>query len=162
MKEGVLSWNRDILLNSLRLAAWHTSSSIVVLGGSMVQCWSPWLSTLRAGMELATPRPAPLRVPSQLYDDTPAAAEMVMPLKGRRVGVYRQLFEDAAPDVVRACQHAVDLLKEHGCEVGPPLTVHLTPQGSSPACVEHLLGDGNLGALKFGLWPSTAPLYAAT
>ena len=90
-------------------------------------CLSPCHSILGAGMELATPRPAPLRVPSQLYDDTPAAAEMVMPLKGRRVGVYRQLFEDASPDVVRACQHAVDLLKEHGCEVGPPLAVHVTP-----------------------------------
>ena len=69
-----------------------------------------------AGTELATPRPAPLRVPSQLFDDTPAAAELVLPLKGRRVGVYRQLFEDAAPEVVRACRNAVDLMKEHGCE----------------------------------------------
>ena len=64
-----------------------------------------------------TPRPAPLRVPSQLFDDSPAAAEMVMPLKGRRMGGYKQLFEDATPEVVRACQQAVELLKEHGCEV---------------------------------------------
>ena len=69
-----------------------------------------------AGTELATPRPAPLRVPSQLFDDTPAAAELVMPLKGRRVGVYKQLFEDASPEVVSACRNAVDLLREHGCE----------------------------------------------
>ena len=119
-----MSCNRDSLFNSLGLAASHTSSTIVVLGEGMVHSrQSPGLSILGAGMELATPRPAPLRVPSQLYDDTPAAAEMVMPLKGRRMGVYRQLFEDASPDVVRACQHAVDILKEHGCEVKQPLTV---------------------------------------
>ena len=95
---------------------------------------SPCMSVFCAGMELATPRPALLRVPSQLYDDTPAAAEMVMPLKGRRVGVYRQLFEDASPDVVRACQHAVDLLKEHGCEVRRPLTLLATPRGFLSCC----------------------------
>ena len=39
-----------------------------------------------------------------------------MPLKGRRVGVYKQLFEDASPEVVSACRNAVDLLREHGCE----------------------------------------------
>jgi Asp-tRNA(Asn)/Glu-tRNA(Gln) amidotransferase A subunit family amidase len=70
-----------------------------------------------AGMEQATPRPAPLAVPAQLFDDSPAAAEVVMPLKGRRVGVYRQLFEDASPDVVAACRHAIELMREHGCEV---------------------------------------------
>lgn len=69
---------------------------------------------------MATPRPAPLRVPAQLFDDSPAAAEMVMPLKGRRVGVYKQLFEDASPEVVSACRHAVELLREHGCEVVLP------------------------------------------
>ena len=68
------------------------------------------------------PRPAPLRVPSQLFDNTPAAAELVMPLKGRRVGVYKQLFEDAAPEVVSACRHAVELLKEHGCEASHSVT----------------------------------------
>ena len=68
-------------------------------------------------MENAAPRPAPLAVPAQLFDDSPAAAEVVMTLKGRRVGVYRQLFEDASPDVVAACRHAIDLMREHGCEV---------------------------------------------
>ena len=68
-------------------------------------------------MENAAPRPAPLAVPAQLFDDSPAAAEVVMPLKGRRVGVYRQLFEDASPEVVAACRHAIDLMREHGCEV---------------------------------------------
>ena len=78
-----------------------------------------------AGTELATPRPAPLRVPTQLFDDTPAAAELVMPLKGRRVGVYKQLFEDASPEVVSACRNAVDLLREHGCEARPPCHAEL-------------------------------------
>ena len=59
-------------------------------------------------------------MPSQLFDDTPAAAELVMPLKGRRVGVYKQLFEDASPEVVSACRNAVDLLREHGCEASRP------------------------------------------
>ncbi len=61
--------------------------------------------------------PAPTAVPAQLFDDTPAAAELVMPLKGRRVGVYWRLFEDAHPEVVAACRHALGLLEEHGCEV---------------------------------------------
>ena len=72
-------------------------------------------------MENAAPRPAPLAVPAQLFDDSPAAAEVVMPLKGRRVGVYRQLFEDASPAVVAACRHAIDLMREHGCEVRMPV-----------------------------------------
>lgn len=62
--------------------------------------------------------PAPVCVPRQLHDDSPGAAELVMPLKGRRLGVYWKLFEDASPEVVSACRHAVALLEEHGCEVG--------------------------------------------
>ena len=37
--------------------------------------------------------------------------------RGRRVGVFWRSFEDARPDVVAACRHAVALLEEHGCEV---------------------------------------------
>lgn len=73
----------------------------------------------RTGRQDAVPRPAPVVVPAQLFDDTPAAAELVMPLKGRRVGVYWRLFEDAQPEVVAACKHALSLLEEHGCEVVP-------------------------------------------
>lgn len=61
--------------------------------------------------------PAPAAVPRQLFDDSPSAAELVLPLKGRRVGVYWRLFKDAAPEVVAACRAAVSLLEEHGCEV---------------------------------------------
>jgi Asp-tRNA(Asn)/Glu-tRNA(Gln) amidotransferase A subunit family amidase len=68
------------------------------------------------GVATALP-PAPAAVPRQLFDDRPQAAELVLPLKGRRVGVYWRLFEDAAPEVVAACRHAVALLEEHGCEV---------------------------------------------
>ena len=72
---------------------------------------------LRAGRQGAAAGPAPTTVPAQLFDDSPAAAELVMPLKGRRVGVYWRLFEDAHPEVVAACRHALGLLEEHGCEV---------------------------------------------
>ena len=91
----------------------------------------PYYISALAGTELATPRPAPLRVPSQLFDDRPAAAELLMPLKGRRVGVYKQLFEDASPEVVSACRNAVDLLREHGCEASRPCHVecHFSYQG---------------------------------
>ena len=51
-----------------------------------------------------------------------------MPLKGRRVGVYWRLFEDAQPEVVAACRHALGLLEEHGCEVrGSQLSLVLLP-----------------------------------
>ena len=73
------------------------------MGGEGVACFQP---------------PAPAAVPRQLFDDSPGAAELVLPLKGRRVGVYWALFEDATPEVVAACRHAVALLEEHGCEVG--------------------------------------------
>ncbi|CAL8466609.1 g6145 [Coccomyxa elongata] len=72
-----------------------------------------------AGRQGAAAGPAPTTVPAQLFDDTPAAAELLMPLKGRRVGVYWRLFEDAQPEVVAACRHALGLLEEHGCEVVP-------------------------------------------
>ena len=64
------------------------------------------------------PPPAPAAVPAQLFDDSPAAPELVLPLKGRRLGVYWRAFEDATPEVVAACRHAVGALEEHGCEVG--------------------------------------------
>ena len=40
-------------------------------------------------------------------------------MKGRHVGVFWRSSEDARPDMVAACRHAVALLEEHGCEVGP-------------------------------------------
>jgi hypothetical protein len=96
----------------------------------------------RAGRREAWPRPAPANVPTQLFDDRPAAAELVMPLKGRRVGVYWKLFEDASPEVVRVCKNALSLLEEHGCEVTP---CHLTGSAlcmqsnlSSPACISQV------------------------
>ena len=46
------------------------------------------------------PPPAPACVPAQLFDDSPGAAELVLPLKGRRVGVFWRSFE-ARPDVRR-------------------------------------------------------------
>ena len=79
------------------------------------------------GRQGAAAGPAPTAVPAQLFDDSPAAAELVMPLKGRRVGVYWRLFEDAQPEVVAACRHALGLLEELGCEVrGSQLSLVLT------------------------------------
>lgn len=87
----------------------------------------------RPGRQGAAAGPAPTTVPVQLFDDTPAAAELLMPLKGRRVGVYWRLFEDAQPEVVAACRHALGLLEEHGCEVRGSLAPD-APKGACMAC----------------------------
>lgn len=78
-----------------------------------------------------------------------------MPLKGRRVGVYWRLFEDAQPEVVAACRHALGLLEEHGCEVrGCSLASHSwhSPVQANRtwnmACRRHTATDRNLCAME--------------
>ncbi len=55
-------------------------------------------------------------------------------LAGVRVGVYRPWFEDADPEVVRACEHGLDLLRDLGAEVR-----EVTLPGLEAARVAHLI-----------------------
>jgi Asp-tRNA(Asn)/Glu-tRNA(Gln) amidotransferase A subunit family amidase len=72
----------------------------------------------------AFPPPA-LTVPQKLHD--PRQTNGKLPLSGKRIGLYKVWFEDAASEVVAACTAAVRLLEAQGCEVRPETWPALPP-----------------------------------
>ena len=46
-------------------------------------------------------------------------------LKGLRLGIFWDYFNDAEPDIVKSCKQAVDLLQSMGVEIVPIAIPHL-------------------------------------
>eukprot|EP00884_Botryococcus_braunii_P016489 jgi/Botrbrau1/3523/Bobra.341_2s0050.1 len=68
-----------------------------------------------AGMEKVAFPPPALTVPQRLHN--PRGTNGKLPLAGKRIGLYKAWFEDAAPEVVSACRAALHTLEGQGCEI---------------------------------------------
>eukprot|EP00887_Chlorella_sp_A99_P006764 scaffold3.g6764.t1 len=106
-----------------------TVCSLGPMAATVQDCLLMYAAMANQGHDPAPRRPPPLALPR-----LPAAGGDAAPLRGLRVGVYREWFEDAAPAVVAACRAALAALERAGAAVVPVRLQELDMLRAAHAC----------------------------